>query len=466
MDTHHALNRRISRSIIVATLICFISMGAATNAHATEAADEIAAPKAPSMTMRVGKKSKSFSKQQRKRLRKIANYLINNPQLGSFIIVGHTDNRGKSKVNKKLSLKRAKSVKRVLVKFGVSAKRLSVEGRGSSEPKFKNKTKKGRRRNQRVELIPNISSPPETVAVVAEPQPPFDKSLEDASAPSEEVEPPSVAVSDTTAVQETTPASADTTESSGQAANTPTVLSTSSTHASRDEIAPQKEPSASESQHSEDNAANRSTLSTADEELSTPTPATSKTPSPTSNTEPKREPQKKTTATKTGILSKPSASKTTKLKAVDVPIDDHGPSTVTKDLSPLRGPQNTSPTPTLVQDAAPSKWNIPLWSSVGAAAATASAAVLFTISANAQFDSANAAGRGTDAYTQAYDAWKQQAIVANVMYGLSAASAAAALWFYFDTPSETASGALSVAPLLSSDLVYVQLTFELGAPSR
>lgn len=117
-----------------------------------------------SLTLQVGKKAKGFTKRQRKELRKIAKYLKGHPDLGSFLIVGHTDNRGKAKFNDKLSLKRAQAVMKVLVKMGVKASRLSVVGKGGAEPKFDNKTKKGRRQNQRVELTveskpsPNVPS--------------------------------------------------------------------------------------------------------------------------------------------------------------------------------------------------------------------------------------------------------------------------------------------------------------------
>ena len=118
-----------------------------------------------SLTLRVGKKGKGFTKKQRKHLRKIAKHLKDHPELGQVTIVGHTDSRGKPKMNDKLSLKRAKAVKKVLVKMGVKADRLQVEGKGGSEPKFDNGTKKGRRQNQRVELSVQSTAPPKDQAV-------------------------------------------------------------------------------------------------------------------------------------------------------------------------------------------------------------------------------------------------------------------------------------------------------------
>ena len=120
-----------------------------------------------SLTLQVGKKAKGFTKRQRKQLRKIAKYLKGHPDLGSFLIVGHTDNRGKAKFNDKLSLKRAQAAKKVLVKMGVKADRLSVVGKGGAEPKFDNKTKKGRRQNQRIELVA-AGEPPATKTPVTQ----------------------------------------------------------------------------------------------------------------------------------------------------------------------------------------------------------------------------------------------------------------------------------------------------------
>ena len=83
---------------------------------------------------------------------KFANFLLKNR--GSFVkIIGHTDSIGSVKYNKKLSLARANSVMKALVAKGVSAVRLSVEGRGESEPIASNKTEEGRAINRRIEAI-------------------------------------------------------------------------------------------------------------------------------------------------------------------------------------------------------------------------------------------------------------------------------------------------------------------------
>lgn len=67
-------------------------------------------------------------------------------------ITGHTDSIGNRAYNKGLSLQRARSIKRYLVKQGIAAKRLSVAGKGQSEPIASNDTLIGRKQNRRVEL--------------------------------------------------------------------------------------------------------------------------------------------------------------------------------------------------------------------------------------------------------------------------------------------------------------------------
>jgi len=67
-------------------------------------------------------------------------------------LIGYTDSRGSEKLNKKLSLERAESVKKYLVDTGISADRISVTGAGSSNPVGDNNTSEGRAKNRRVEI--------------------------------------------------------------------------------------------------------------------------------------------------------------------------------------------------------------------------------------------------------------------------------------------------------------------------
>jgi len=67
-------------------------------------------------------------------------------------VVGHTSSKGDADLNKRLSLKRAESVKRALIKLGIDEKRISTEGRGEEEPIADNSTPEGKSMNRRVEI--------------------------------------------------------------------------------------------------------------------------------------------------------------------------------------------------------------------------------------------------------------------------------------------------------------------------
>ncbi len=65
---------------------------------------------------------------------------------------GHTDDVGTAEYNQKLSERRAQAVRDYLVKAGMSADILSVEGHGKSLPLVKGTTDAARAKNRRVEL--------------------------------------------------------------------------------------------------------------------------------------------------------------------------------------------------------------------------------------------------------------------------------------------------------------------------
>lgn len=68
------------------------------------------------------------------------------------IITGHTDNVGSAAYNKKLSLRRAQSVRDYLVSLGVDPKKLEIRGEGLRKPIADNSTEEGRAKNRRVEV--------------------------------------------------------------------------------------------------------------------------------------------------------------------------------------------------------------------------------------------------------------------------------------------------------------------------
>jgi outer membrane protein OmpA-like peptidoglycan-associated protein len=84
-------------------------------------------------------------------LRLALNALVVSPDV-SVLIVGHTDNIGSATYNKKLSLRRAQTVKSWLVNKGITVKRLTVAGKGFDEPINDNSTDEGRADNRRIEF--------------------------------------------------------------------------------------------------------------------------------------------------------------------------------------------------------------------------------------------------------------------------------------------------------------------------
>ncbi|HWS72647.1 MAG TPA: OmpA family protein [Thermoanaerobaculia bacterium] len=74
-------------------------------------------------------------------------------------IEGHTDAKGSDSYNRKLSLRRADSVKRWLTSHGLSAMRFSTEGFGATKPVAPNQKPDGsddpvgRQKNRRVEIV-------------------------------------------------------------------------------------------------------------------------------------------------------------------------------------------------------------------------------------------------------------------------------------------------------------------------
>jgi len=72
----------------------------------------------------------------------------------AIVVEGHSDSRGSTDYNLKLSLRRAHAVRDHLVQLGVASGRIIVLGKGASEPVATNATREGRAQNRRVELVP------------------------------------------------------------------------------------------------------------------------------------------------------------------------------------------------------------------------------------------------------------------------------------------------------------------------
>jgi tetratricopeptide (TPR) repeat protein len=75
-----------------------------------------------------------------------------NPEIARLALEGHTDNQGARAVNLRLSEARAAAVAKYLIRHGIDAARLVVQGYGPDRPIADNATFEGRTRNRRVEF--------------------------------------------------------------------------------------------------------------------------------------------------------------------------------------------------------------------------------------------------------------------------------------------------------------------------
>jgi outer membrane protein OmpA-like peptidoglycan-associated protein len=85
-------------------------------------------------------------------LGEVAQVFKDNPQIELVQVEGHTDSTGKADYNRKLSQRRAESVRAFLVSAGIDGKRLQSKGFGPDRPIADNGAEEGKEANRRVEL--------------------------------------------------------------------------------------------------------------------------------------------------------------------------------------------------------------------------------------------------------------------------------------------------------------------------
>lgn len=77
---------------------------------------------------------------------------LQNADVVSIKVVGHTDSVGSDSYNQSLSERRASSVAAYLLSQGLAPNKITSEGKGESQPVADNDTDEGRAKNRRVEL--------------------------------------------------------------------------------------------------------------------------------------------------------------------------------------------------------------------------------------------------------------------------------------------------------------------------
>ena len=85
-------------------------------------------------------------------IERLSLFLKRNKQI-KIEIIGHTDNQGSKSYNLDLSRRRANALMNALIQKGISADRLSAQGKGSEAPIATNDREEGRAQNRRVEII-------------------------------------------------------------------------------------------------------------------------------------------------------------------------------------------------------------------------------------------------------------------------------------------------------------------------
>ena len=94
-----------------------------------------------------------IKKKYHKSIQRLADFMKAHPET-SIEIIGHNNNLGKESVNILLSQKRADSVRKYRInEFGIDKSRIHALGYGANQPIASSKTRQGRQKNQRIEVV-------------------------------------------------------------------------------------------------------------------------------------------------------------------------------------------------------------------------------------------------------------------------------------------------------------------------
>jgi len=97
-----------------------------------------------------------FTDEAKANLDVLANYMKLHKK-STITVEGHTDSIGSAAANQDISEKRANAVKNYLVDSGIDEKRITTKGYGKTKPIATNKTREGRAKNRRIEIVFNNS---------------------------------------------------------------------------------------------------------------------------------------------------------------------------------------------------------------------------------------------------------------------------------------------------------------------
>jgi OmpA-OmpF porin, OOP family len=95
----------------------------------------------------------TFRKEAQPELEKISQRVRGISSVEAIQVTGFTDNTGAADYNQKLSEARAATVKDFLIKNGIDPSKITILGKGASNPVADNATKEGRAKNRRVEVM-------------------------------------------------------------------------------------------------------------------------------------------------------------------------------------------------------------------------------------------------------------------------------------------------------------------------
>ena len=107
-----------------------------------------------------GDKDSALAPSARPILDEVAELLLANPWIAKVSIEVHTDRKGSSGANRKLSLERADVLQAYLVAKGIDQSRLATTGHGEKKPLTQERSPEADAQNRRVELLIVEGEPP------------------------------------------------------------------------------------------------------------------------------------------------------------------------------------------------------------------------------------------------------------------------------------------------------------------